>query len=88
MSTDSSFLPCVALHLVAFQEKLVEKRLHPGGWEKNKCGLANIHHAHTRGWKVVPSVIEVSVLFMHGVSSHYAQLSPGKWLVSHPTGMG
>lgn len=69
---------------MAFQKKLVENPwLHPSGWEKNKRVAWPAYVMRTqRGWKVVPSVIEVSVLFMHVVSTHYTQLSPEKWLVS------
>lgn len=87
MSIDSENIPAlrwVALHLVAFQEKLVEHRLHPGGQQKTNrvAWPVYVMHAHW-GWKVVLSVIEMSVLFMHIVSTYDTQLPPEKkkWLV-------
>lgn len=87
MSVHSENTPAphwVALHLVAFREKLVENRLHPGGRQKtNRVAWPAYVILTHRGWKVVLSVIEVSVLFMHIVSTHYTLLPPEKkkWLV-------
>lgn len=60
--------------------------LHLGSWRKKKRVARPAYVMHTQwGWKVVLSVIEVSVLFMHVVSTYNVQLSPEKWLVSRST---